>query len=222
MSYEQLVLARKACRACSGLVNPADPVHSDYDGPEIGPWSLWLASRPAKIIVVGQDWGTDGYFRHYRGRDIAANRTNQNLTDFLSILGFDVGPPHHTDRTSGVFATNAILCLKPGPVNALSASVKGAWFSGCRRFLRWTIEESSAPTVIALGRRAYESVMRAYGAVPSSAIFRDIVEAPAPTQLDARRFLFPVFHPAARPKDRSYSQMCDDWTRIAAYLSKRA
>jgi hypothetical protein len=57
MSYDDLVLARKSCRKCVELVNPADPSHADYDGHEVGPWSRWLASRPAKLILVGQDWG---------------------------------------------------------------------------------------------------------------------------------------------------------------------
>ena len=96
MSYEQLVLARKSCRACTELVNPADPQHAQYDSTEVGPWSRWLASRPAKLILVGQDWGTAGYFRDYHGRDVSENRTNENLTEFLLLLGFRVGPPNET------------------------------------------------------------------------------------------------------------------------------
>ena len=61
MSYDKLVLARKSCRKCAELVNPADPSHAHLDGAEVGPWSRWLASRPAKLILVGQDWGTVGY-----------------------------------------------------------------------------------------------------------------------------------------------------------------
>jgi uracil DNA glycosylase superfamily protein len=216
MSYDELVLARKSCRACVELTNPADPTHAHYDGPEVGPWSRWLASRPAKLILVGQDWGTDGYFRDHRGRDVAENRTDQHLIEFLSLLGFEVGPPNETDRQSGVFATNAVLCLKRGEANALSAPVKQGWFSACRTFLKWTIEESSAPSVIALGRHAYESVARAYGTVPRP--FREAVETSSPIRLDAPRRLFAVFHPAARPKDRTISQMRADWTRVAAYL----
>jgi uracil-DNA glycosylase len=209
-SYDELVLARKSCRKCIGLVNPADAV---FDGPEIGPWSRWLASRPAKLILIGQDWGTDGYFREHRGRDIASNKTNKRIIEFLSLLGFEVGPPTETDYRSGVFATNAILCLKQGKATQMSATVKPAWFSNCRPFLKSTIEASSAPSVIALGRPAYESVTRAYGIPPRAGPFREVVEA-SPIRLDAQRCLFAVFHPAARPKDRTHSQMRDDWTRI--------
>ena len=221
MSYEELVIARKACRTCTDLLNPADSALAQYDGAEVGPWSRWLASRPAKIILVGQDWGTVGYFRDHQGRDVAENRTNQNLIEFLSLLGFQAGPPHETDRQSGVFATNAILCLKPGAANALSAPVKQGWFAACRSLLKRTIDESSAPVVVALGRCAYESVIRAYlGNVPLP--FRAVVEAATPLQLDAHRHLFAVFHPAARPKNRSLLQMRADWARIAGVLPNLA
>jgi uracil-DNA glycosylase len=166
MSYDKLVLARKSCRKCAELVNPADPSHAYLDGAEVGPWSRWLASRPAKLILVGQDWGTVGYYREYNGRDIPKNLTNERLKKFLELCGFAVGPPDQTDRLSGVFATNAILCLKQGRANELSAPVKSKWYSACSQFLKWTIEETSAPIVVALGSHAYEAVVSAYEMIP--------------------------------------------------------
>jgi uracil-DNA glycosylase len=216
MSYDALVCERKQCRKCADLMNPADPLHASLDGSEVGPWSRWLASKPAKLLLVGQDWGTVGYFRKHYGRDVALNKTNQNLRNFLALLGFQVGPPHETDNESGVFATNAILCLKPGSDDAMSAPVKQAWFSNCRPLLKRTIEEVSAPTVIALGKYAFESVVKAYDA--DTRPFREAVEEGKPINLDRHRLLFAVFHPAARPKDRRLSQMTADWGRIAEYL----
>jgi uracil-DNA glycosylase len=157
-----------------------------------------------------------GYFRKHYGRDVALNKTNQNLRNLLALLGFQVGPPHETDNESGVFATNAILCLKPGSDDAMSAPVKQAWFSNCRPLLKRTIEEVSAPTVIALGKYAFESVVKAYDA--DTRPFREAVEEGKPINLNRHRLLFAVFHPAARPKDRRLSQMTADWGRIAEYL----
>jgi Uracil DNA glycosylase superfamily len=210
MSYDQLVCARKQCRKCSGeLINPADQCD------EVGPWTRWLASRPAKVILVGQDWGTVGYFQKHHGRDVSDNSTNKRLIEFLSLLGFNVLPANETDRQSGVFATNAILCLKRGEANEMSARVKKRWFRACQELLKWTIEESAAPTVIALGRHAFDSVVEAYRL---NRQFRDAVEDRSPIHLDEHRVLFAVYHPAARPKDRNHSQMRDDWIRIARYL----
>jgi uracil-DNA glycosylase len=213
MGYDDLVRARKQCRKCAELINPVD---LGCDGDEVGPWSRWLASRPAKLILVGQDWGPVGYFKKHQGRDVPENPTNKILTELLKLLGFEVGPPNETDRQSGVFATNAILCLKQGPADALSAPVKQKWFSECQSFLKWTIEESSAPTVIALGSYAYHSVVRAYHLKPRP--FREAVETGLPIHLDPQRLLFAVFHPAARPKDRTLLQKRADWERIAEYL----
>jgi len=219
MRYDQLVLARKSCRACPELINPADPFLVDYDGPEIGPWSRWLASRPARLVLVGQDWGTEGYFREYQGRDVLENQTNQRLIEFLSLLGFEVGPPNETDYQSGVFATNSILCLKPGDAKELSAPVKSRWFSSCRPFLKSNIDATLAPVVVTLGRHAYEAVSRAFiGQVLLP--FRNAVEAAGPINLGADRHLFPVFHPAARPKDRSLSQMRADWARVRQEIAR--
>jgi uracil-DNA glycosylase len=215
MGYDDLVRARKSCRLCVELVNPAD---THYDSTEVGPWSRWLASRPAKVVLVGQDWGTVGYFEKYQGRDIPDNLTNRRLIEFLRLLGFAVGSPDKTDRQSGVFATNAILCLKEGCANALAAPVKQKWFSNCQGLLRWTIEEASRPnppTIITLGRFAYQSVVKAYSPDPPP----DPNPAAAePIRLNGHRLLFRVFHPAARPGNRTFEEMRGDWRRIAEHL----
>jgi uracil-DNA glycosylase len=137
----------------------------------------------------------------------------------LLLLGFNVLPTSETDCHSGVFATDAILCLKRGEANAMSAGVKKRWFRACQELLKWTIAESAAPTVISLGRPAFEAVVEAYGLKHH---FRDAVEDRSPIRLDEHRVLFAVFHPAARPKDRNQPQMRDDWTRIARYLQAEA
>lgn len=216
MSYDKLVLARKSCRKCAELVNPANPSHAHLDGAEVGPWSRWLASRPAKLILVGQDWGTVDYYREHNGRDIPDNRTNDRLKEFLELCGFAVGSPDQTDRLSGVFATNAILCLKHG---TMSAPVKSKWYSACSQFLKWTIEETSAPIVVALGSHAYEAVVSAYEMIPRPPPFPEAVAA-SPIPVDGLRVLFAVYHPAARPNNRTLEQMRADWNRIATHLKE--
>jgi|SRR5579862_5181396 len=215
-TYEQLVEARKSCTKCAGLINPADPSHAHLDGDEIGPWSRWLASRPAKLILVGQDWGTAGYFLKYNGRDLTENLTNGRLTEFLAFLGFKVGPADRTDKQSRVFATNGFLCLKRGNAKQLSGSVKQEWYRNCSPFLKDTIDAVAAPVVITLGVRAYHAVANAYGLRPEP--FREAVERALALQLGERRRAFAVFHPAARPVSRSHDKMRDDWLRIRSSL----
>src|SRR5262245_8128848 len=223
LSYELLVRARKECCKCRDLVNPADPSYAQHDSDEVGPWSRWLASRPAKLVIVGQDWSTTDYFEKHQGRDILGNLTNDRLREhFLKRLGYEVGPPNATDTQSGVFATNAILCLKRGAVGEMSAPVRDGWFKNCQPWLRQTIEVVDAPMVIALGRRAYDAAVGAYGAYARALPFREAVEACSPVELVARRLLFAAFHPAARPVDRTFAKMQEDWDRIAAFMQRRA
>jgi uracil-DNA glycosylase len=98
----------------------------------------------------------------------------------------------------------------------LSAPVKHEWYENCRYFLKGTIDAVAAPTVIALGKRAYEAVARAYDLSPLP--FQDAIERASPLKLDEHRRAFAVFHPAARPANRTVDQMRDDWLHIKSTL----
>ena len=50
--YTALVGARKMCRACTGLINPADCDGGVHDSDQIGPWSLWQGNLNADLILV--------------------------------------------------------------------------------------------------------------------------------------------------------------------------
>ena len=161
--------------------------------------------------------GNRGLFPRPPRPRIVGNLANRRLTEYLSLLGFKIGPPTETDSRFGVFATNAILPIKPGTATQMSLPVKSAWFAKCQPFLKRTIEEVAAPVVIALGRHAYDAVTRAYGLAPKVGTLREIVEG-LPTRIGGQRRLFAVFHPSARPLNRTEPQMAGDRTRIAQQL----
>jgi uracil-DNA glycosylase len=216
--YDALVRDRKACRLCAGLTNPASsPALAQYDVAEVGAYSHWLGSRPAKVALVAQDWATVGYYEQHGGRDEADNMTNQRLMKFLQLIGFNVTPPPEPDRSSGVFATNAILCLKAGTASEMSAPVKQVWFRQCRPFLKRTLDAVQSPVVIALGRRAFVSTALAFAIEPTP--FLLAVEKSEPILLGGGQSLFAVYHPAARPVNRTLAQMEQDWRRIASALA---
>lgn len=237
-SYRALVSARKACRRCAPeLVNPADvetlrarhgqlcgsdipaPKIEEFDGPEIGPWSLWLGSCPTRLLVVGQDWGTDGYYLAMGGRDVPGNETNKRLIEFIAQLGLSVPPPGTSNRNAGVLLTNAILCLKPGTQTEMSKQVRMRWFDNCGQFLRQTVAVSAAQVVVCLGAKAHAAIARAYGFKPLG--FRQAVESLAAYPLPGGVPAFTVFHPAARAKDRSFDQQRADWQRLSVELATR-
>jgi uracil-DNA glycosylase len=213
--YTALVQTRKTCRLCPDLVNPADAKHAHLDGDEIGPWSRWLAGKPAKILIVGQDWGTISYYQKHNGRDIPGNLTNKRLVTLLRELGFDVPEVgERTERSTPVFLTNAILCLKPG--DTMSAVVKSRWFAKCGPMLRATVAAVGAENIICLGRHAYGAVAKAFGCQHLE--FRTAVGSAKPLLLPGGARAFAVFHPAARAVNRSWEQQKEDWRRIRAIL----
>ena len=61
-AYAALVRARKSCRACTGLINPAACDGGTKDSDQIGPWSLWQGNLNADLVIVGQDSGDTRYF----------------------------------------------------------------------------------------------------------------------------------------------------------------
>lgn len=153
IAYSPLVRARQSCRACPGLINPAECLH---DSDQIGPWSLWQGNLRADLVVVGQDWGDARYFTSNKGRDGSGNPTNENLRKLLRSIGIDIAGPTAADAGGGaVFLTNAVLCLKDG---GMQAEVRPEWFVNCgRRFLRPTIDLVAPTAVVSLGERAYSA-----------------------------------------------------------------
>lgn len=213
--YKALVRARKGCRLCRELLNPAVASHGQFDGDEVGPWSRWLAGIPAKILIVGQDWGTVTYYREHKGRDTPENPTNKKLVMLLGELGLDIPEvAERTEHSTGVVLTNAILCLKPG--DTMSAPVKPSWFTNCHPMLVETVKTVEAKNVICLGQRAYSAVANAFGCPPLP--FRTAVDSAKPLLLVNGIRAFAVFHPAARPVNRTWQQQKEDWRRIRAVL----
>ena len=52
-----------------------------FDSREIGPWSRWQGGLGPTLMIVGQDWGTVGYFSKHAGLDgpRSKNPTNEAL-----------------------------------------------------------------------------------------------------------------------------------------------
>ena len=216
-AYAQLVRERKECTLCRelGLHNPAVPKLERFDSDEIGPWTRWLGDRNARLMIVGQDWGDVTYFQNNEGFDDCCtnNPTNRNLQDLLHGIGLPVssGP----QRSSGVFLTNAVLCLKEG---GLQAEVEEKAFKNCREFLRRQIEVISPAVVVTLGKRAYGAVVSAFGR-PREPTFRAAVEREN-IELFSDCRLVPVYHCGRKSTNmnRDIRQQRHDWARVERAL----
>ncbi len=216
--YLKLVAARKECSRCLSrdFLNPSDPKLSRWDGPHIGPWTRWLGDLNAEIMIVGQEWGDTKAFTKQKGLDLASSATNRRLRELLAHVGIVVPDVSEHNAASGVFLTNAALCLKRG---GCQAHVQDEWFVNCGSlFLRPQIEIVSPRAVVALGERAYAAVARAFGI--ERCRFRDAVDGP-PVALPTGSMLVPVYHCGARIRNthRRDSQQLVDWLRVKDVLA---
>jgi uracil-DNA glycosylase len=217
--YATLVQARKSCRACQGLVNPADCDGGILDSDQIGPWSLWQGNLNTELVIVGQDWGDTRYFTDNDGREAPRNPTNETLRRLLGSIGIDIAGPTAADAGGGtVFLTNAILCLKEG---GMQAKVRPEWFTNCgARFLRPTIDLIAPKVVVTLGQWAYRATTTAYGA-PRVA-FRRAVEGAEGFSLPTGARYFPMYHCGARILNthRPMEMQLRDWARVGRELGR--
>ena len=213
--YAELVVARKACRRCQGLENPATIQDGRFDSDQIGPWSMWQGNLDAAVLVVGQDWGDADYFVENDGRDLPRNPTNRALIELLDIVGVTVKPLGSPDLAHVAFFTNAILCLKSG---GLQGAVRPDWFRRCRHFLRRQIEIVRPKAVIYLGERACRAVLESFDLLAKR--FRDEVGDPDGRLLTTGSRAFAVYHCGTRIQNthRPMAVQRIDWRRIRRHL----
>jgi len=214
--YEALVAKRKKCQLCVGLSNPAYGRLRRFDSAEIGPWSRLHGDLDAELMVVGQDWGDVGYYVRNQGLDDLNNRTMRNLEKILQHIGMNVSITSYSGGGSGLFLTNAILCLKSG---GLQATIDQTWVNNCRNaFLRQQVEIVRPRVVVALGAVAFHAVLRAFG--QRKVQLRDAIADRVGTEiLDGVR-LFAAYHCGAGTinRNRNLRQQFKDWERVKTAL----
>lgn len=215
-----MVNQRKACRRCNdcGLTNPDDVANGKFDGQEIGPWTRWNGDLNAQIFVVGQEWGSKATFVKQKGRDRADSPTNEMLVYLLASIGIDISDAPNHRANSGVFLTNAALCLKEGKD---SSPVKKQWFKNCgEMFLRQQIELVQPRVVIALGKQAYEGICHAFD-MESTSKYDDAIGLVVPIKGTHGIRMIPVSHcsPMARNlNDHPRSKQFRVWALVKATL----
>jgi DNA polymerase len=224
ISYAKLVYARKVCKACQNITNPSEVYLNErcLDSGEIGPWSQWQNSLDAKILLVGQDWGSVEGFIEQEGEEWDNSETNRNLIKLLGSIGFHIKGPTFDEKNNDIFFTNAVLCLKDGGAQAKTDEI---WFRKCGKlFLRPLIELIEPKIVIALGKEAYKAIIWAYmRPIPSHDKYSEIVDKLGETQLNSKSRLFAVYHPSRRiiNTHRPMDKQLKDWEKIKNYLNGR-
>lgn len=233
--YGALVATRQKCRACMDIKVPAGCYQnqSDFEGipdtDQIGNFSTWAHDLHAKVVIVGQDYANAETYRRDEGQvqrdpievDAHAScwstETNYRLVQLVRELGLDIGSPSVGSATSGVFLTNAVLCLKPGKMNASNPAKVYANCAG--NFLRRTIDLVQPDVVITLGLQATRATLSCYAkdseelrhfrSLPLSALHHKQC-----ISLSDKTDLYPVYHPGAygrMARQRIDAERSDGW-----------
>ena len=216
--YATLVAARKACRICveqsPGKIRSC--AEFDFDPDVVSHWELWLGHKSPKVLAVGQDFGNIGYFVRHRGRDDPNNKTNDNLRKLLAEAGFSVTDPPELDRSSSVFLTNSILCVKEGPMDG---AVRSSWVDACAdQHLRPLVRYLKPPIVVAMGSCGWRAVRRIF--VLENAPERISRAAGSSWTAADRTRVFAVGHPGPQGlTNRPWPQQLADWRRIGEAVS---
>jgi hypothetical protein len=224
LNYQQLVLKRKYFRPLvDGLINQQVVQGAAFDkGEFLEPWAKWHNAIPAKILLVGQDWGGVNYFISNGGRDDECNPTCRNLSELFKEINIDIGTPKDPNKTANVHFTNIIPFLRTGPMQGslekiLTQDVINEY---AYNFTGPLIAIVEPRIIITLGKSAFRGIASLYGIdIGKRTRLRDFTEQ-CPLQLTESILLFPMFHCGSSGVNRSRKMVIQksDWLKIAAFL----
>jgi uracil-DNA glycosylase len=218
MGFEALIEARKRCRVCversPGKIRSC--AEFEFDPDVVSHWEQWLGHRSPKLLAVGQDFGSVGYFVRCRGRDEPDNKTNENLYRLLSAAGIAVEHPSRRDHDAPVFLTNSILCIKEG---AMNAPIRASWVDACsERHLRPLIRLLRPPVVVGMGGAGWRAVRRVFALDQAPRLISRA--AGSHWIADDNTRIFAVGHCGPLGLiNRPWPQQLDDWRRIGAAVA---
>jgi Uracil DNA glycosylase superfamily len=217
--YQRLVKERKACRLCDDLTNPAVVRATDsdalghLDSDEIGPYSQWHHDLNATLLVVAKDFASVCKFKHYGGWPGTDVQTNNRLSSYLSLAGFRAGSIKDGHSDSGLFFTNAVLCLPGGP--GMRTTVKPADVRTCAaQFLKRIIAQIAPRAIATLGSHATKAVVEAEG-LPLLLGSDEMIQNESGIQLPSGPRLFPMWHPVA---SKTTPEQEAAWKRLGGWL----
>lgn len=139
---------------------------------EINLWTYWQGSLDAKIMLVGQDWGSpwdevssptmerirrvndganDVFFPVLTGKNV--NPTDSNLEKLFRVLGYDI-----TKKEPDLFFTNFILGYRE---HGTSGGFRQQWVRDDAPYFKRLAEIIEPETIICLGKNTFEGVIYA-------------------------------------------------------------
>ena len=220
VKFEKLVAKRKEFKFSDPeLVNPSQIEGGMYDKENyLNPWDKWHGNLDAKILLIGQDWGSEEYYRNLKGeydKDVTTNLTNANLRKLFKEIGFDNIDENHDIP---LFFTNAVLGMKKGKMDK---QVKEKWYlETANEFIKPLINIVNPEIIIAMGEAAYKTIAEIYELRVKP--LKEIT-GKNPINLSDSKKLFVVYH--CTPNCYLFRKMDlqkEDWRKIKEYIDQNS
>ncbi len=221
--YVRLVEEVKAHKFVEGLVNPFDIGGKNLfrDQNQINPWSVWQHNLNAKILVIGQDWGSEEYFEKNHGQDNDANPTNITLQNLLSSVGYDPGL-FSKPNPQPLFFTNAVLGIREG--KAMSGPVRMKWVTDSRPFIQELLGIIRPRIIVTLGAIPLAAVRMIFEDKVRNGKLRELAPG-SPYPLNENQWLFAMYHCgplglanlARDSRKNGKAAMQDAWDQLKTY-----
>lgn len=175
---------------------------------EINLWSYWqggINNLNAKILVVGQDWGTYNYgsdatIEYIKSKDNNSDNrymdnnqseTDNNLCQLFEHIGYDI----RNEDCSDLFFTNFVLCYRE---KGLSGGFERKWADNCSDYFVRLVKIIQPKIIICLGKNVYNGVMRSFGKKIPVENFNKVIENGKRTLridgIDSDVHIFPMAH----------------------------
>lgn len=157
---ERISSCRKCRKYCPEFVNPFSK-SKKFHPETIGYWNDAYKNYNAKLMIVGQDWGSEGYLKKWiekhNGKipnpyDESNNPTFRNLMYYLEEAKID---------KKDIYLTNAVLCLRKGE-SMSENKPKKIHFKNCSPFLKRQIEIIQPKIIATLGLEALNIILEIF------------------------------------------------------------
>jgi len=218
------------------------PIGPRYGGmPNL--WTDWGRRLESKIVFVGQDWGPEieisrhrkKYEEHVRNcgnpeeiwrqmrTPFDKDRSTPKMVHYLKESARREGLPRlPRNFLDEIFLTNAVLCARQGDANSGPETIDAQRSTrNCRSFLHRQLSIVKPLISVTLGQWPLWSLLESNESLASR--INSVHASPCGflriSHDNVSLAIVPVFHPAARPKDRSLEQQIEDYRYIWRALS---
>ncbi|MGB9892710.1 uracil-DNA glycosylase family protein [Thermodesulfovibrio yellowstonii] len=146
---------------CPELVNPF--YLENTPPPEtIGYWNDAFKNYNAKLMIVGQDWGSEGYLEKWikKNGGKVPNPYDESNPTFRNLM-------YHLEKAKidkkDIYLTNAVLCLREGnEISGNKNKPKKKHFRNCSQFLKRQIEIIQPKIIATLGLDALNIILEIF------------------------------------------------------------